>query len=658
MLSILESEHDEGLKDKDDAFMSVDAEVDAETDAEAGDESFLRSIIEDEDAEAKVGEGANPEAAQDDKPKGRKQMASRSQIWEHFTKVFDDKGLVKEGKCKYCGRPIQATTSINGTTAMRRHFGTCKRSPNKKMDPNQTTLQATPGDGINTWRYDAKKVRKAFAVMVMEDELPFAFGEKSGFRKFISVACPRFSPPSRRTCTRDTVKIYLDEKCKLKKFFKENCGSVCVTTDCWTSQQQDGYMVVTAHFIDEEWKYHKKIIKFIMVKGHKGKDLGKNLQRCLMEWGLERVMTVTVDNASNNDGSIVHLRKCMVEAKTSIAAGKFLHMRCAAHIVNLIVQDGLKEVELSIKRVRAAVRSIKNGTSRLVKFKELALEEKVKSKAFLNLDVCTRWNSTYIMLKAAITYAKVFTRYYEDDPLYALDLSEEKGGFGYPDEMDWENARKMAAFLAHFYDLTVRVSSSLHVTSNNFLFEVGNIHILVQNWMSSTDPLQKAMAERMKEKFDKYWGSWHENEKVKDKGPIVNERGKGKKKEKEEKEKENLNLLIFIAAALDPRYKLSDFTRLATLEIFGVESGEKVWYAVNKCVRELFEEYRVRLTTPEPTTPAIIQVTIEGGGASMMKELIASRLRQNNSGGSASSISELEKYLAEDSEDPDKKLTS
>ena len=214
----------------------------------------------------------------------------------------------------------------------------------------------------------------------------------------------------------------------------------------------------------------------------------------------------------------------------------------------------------------------------------------------------------------------------------------------------------MAAFLGHFYDLTVRVSSSLHVTSNNFLFEVGNVHILVINWMSSTDPLQKAMAERMKEKFDKYWGSWHENEKVKDKGPIVNERGKGKKKEKEEKEKENLNLLIFIAAALDPRYKLSDFTRLTTLEIFGVESREKVWYAVNKCVRELFEEYRVRLTTPEPTTPSISQVTIEGGGASMMKELIASRLRQNNSGGSASSKSELEKYLAEDSEDPDKKI--
>ena len=110
-----------------------------------------------------------------------------------------------------------------------------------------------------------------------------------------------------------------------------------------------------------------------------------------------------------------------------------------------------------------------------------------------------------------------------------------------------------------------------------------------------------------------------------------------------------------MVVALDPRYKLSDFTRLTTLEIFGAECGEKVLFAVNKCVRDLFEEYRVRLTTLEPITPAYSQVPLEGGGASMMKQLIASRLRQNNSGGRASSKSELEKYLAEDSEDPDKK---
>jgi hypothetical protein len=46
-------------------------------------------------------------------------------------------------------------------------------------------------------------------------------------------------------------------------------------------------------------------------------------------------------------------------------------MRCAAHIVNLIVHDGLKEVDLSVKRVRAAVKYIRNGGSRMLKFKEI-----------------------------------------------------------------------------------------------------------------------------------------------------------------------------------------------------------------------------------------------------------------------------------------------
>jgi hypothetical protein len=115
-------------------------------------------------------------------------------------------------------------------------------------------------------------------------------------------------------------------------------------------------MTVTASFIDENWKLHKKVIGFFLVKGHKGEDIGKNVLRCMTEWGLDSVMTITVDNASANDAGISYLRRYL--SKTNLASGKYLHMRCAAHIVNLIVHDGLKEVDLSVKRVRAAVKYI------------------------------------------------------------------------------------------------------------------------------------------------------------------------------------------------------------------------------------------------------------------------------------------------------------
>jgi hypothetical protein len=58
-------------------------------------------------------------------PKLRKPMAARSEAWEHFTKVLDSNGKVKEGLCKYCNRPIQATTAGNGTSSM--HWTCLKR---------------------------------------------------------------------------------------------------------------------------------------------------------------------------------------------------------------------------------------------------------------------------------------------------------------------------------------------------------------------------------------------------------------------------------------------------------------------------------------------------------------------------------------------------
>jgi hypothetical protein len=153
-----------------------------------------------------------------------------------------------------------------------------------------------------------------------------------------------------------------------------------------------------------------------------------------------------------------------------------------------------------------------------------------------------------------------------------MDLAEEKGGCGHPDEIDWQNARKMAEFLEHFYDLTCRVSSTFHATAHTFFHEIGEVQVLIQSWMDSEDDLQSAMGKRMKEKFDKYWGLWHtSNDHDKDDG-----KGRGRAKDKE-----NMNLLIFIAGCLDPRYKLSMYTKITIEEIFGEETGQLVWEAIN-----------------------------------------------------------------------------
>jgi hypothetical protein len=211
----------------------------------------------------------------------------------------------------------------------------------------------------------------------------------------------------------------------------------------------------------------------------------------------------------------------------------------------------------------------------------------------------------------------------------------------------------MAEFIEHFHDLTVRVSSSLHVTSNSFFHEISEVHLLIKSWMSSQDNIQVSMGMRMKEKFDKYWGVWHTNNKENEyvqEMESEKERGKGN-----EKDKENINLLIFVVAFLDPRCKLSIYTKIIVEEIFGEDRGQLVWAAINSCVRELFEEYKNIYAPTEVTTEVTDPSEAKGGRGGKLREVIAKRMKMTNYS-SSTMKSELEKYLTEETEDTDTKI--
>lgn len=97
--------------------------------------------------------------------------------------------------------------------------------------------------------------------------------------------------------------MYLDEK-KLQGWFARNAQRVSLTTDTWTSLHKVNYMCLTAHFIDPEWNLHKKILNFYPILSHKGIQIGEMIEKCLLDWGIDKLLTVTVDNASSNDTAV------------------------------------------------------------------------------------------------------------------------------------------------------------------------------------------------------------------------------------------------------------------------------------------------------------------------------------------------------------------
>ena len=70
--------------------------------------------------------------------------------------------------------------------------------------------------------------------------------------------------------------------------------------------------------------------------------MGKNIKMCLREYGIDGIFTLTVD--ISNGASIKFLQTITKDWKGTILEHKFLHIRCFAHILNLIVGNDLKKL--------------------------------------------------------------------------------------------------------------------------------------------------------------------------------------------------------------------------------------------------------------------------------------------------------------------------
>ena len=131
-------------------------------------------------------------------------------------------------------------------------------------------------------------------------------------------------------------------------------------------------------------------------------------------------------------------------------------MRCIAHVLNLVVTDDLKEASKSVKKIRESVRYIRNSPLRLRKFKEIYDFVGIESQCALSLDVPTRWNSTYLMLKTACLYERAFDKFEDQESSFRADLKDDVLEY-----TDWLYAKKMVDMLKLFYEMTKKFWFSL-----------------------------------------------------------------------------------------------------------------------------------------------------------------------------------------------------
>jgi hypothetical protein len=223
---------------------------------------------------------------------------------------------------------------------------------------------------------------------------------------------------------------------------------------------------LTAHFVDENWKLNSKILNFHhFPPPHSRLELAKVVYDFLVDWGIEgKIFSLTLDNASANDNMQDTLSKKLVNSNGLVCGGEFFHVRCCAHVLNLIVQDGLKWVAESLSKIRDSVKYVRATDGRRKAFSEYVSKHGIDkvSKVGLCLDIITRWNSTYLMLQVAIAHRRAFMDLALDDANYK----------SLPSDEEWERGAKICAILCPFNDITNLMSGSTYPTSNMHFMHV------------------------------------------------------------------------------------------------------------------------------------------------------------------------------------------
>lgn len=498
----------------------------------------------------------------------------RSVVWGYFELLPPGKDGRQRCKCRNCGTSYLYDSKF-GTGNMKRHLVNCL----KRVTCDTGPLLLTQFEGSmpsSAPKFDHEKFRELLTEAIILHDLPFQFVEWNGIRALLLQLCANLQLGDRNIVGVDCIAMHRREKAKVQTLLEETPSRVSFTYDLWSSLTSDGYICLTAHFIDKDWNFQKKILNFCFMPPPYGDIyIAEKIYNFLIEWGIdERLSTFTVNGA--NVAPIELLKGQLNSNKGLLCEGAFFHLDCCAHVINLIVKEGLIEIDYAIKKVRESIKYVKASRTRKQKFLECVNQLSLENKRGLRQDISTWWSSTYIMLESALYYRQAFLH------LQLIDSNYKDC----PSNSDWDNIEKIGKLLSVFHEIISVFANAKYTTANLYFPVVFSAYLKLREEMGSIDEYLRSMAALMFSKFEKYWSDCH--------------------------------ILLIIAVILDPRYKFS-FVEWCYKKLYD-DAGIVESIKVREKLFSLFSEYSsTNKLLPGPKTSTICDTAIYDGSLGNLK---------------------------------------
>ncbi|KAJ6125923.1 hypothetical protein N7471_010416 [Penicillium samsonianum] len=166
---------------------------------------------------------------------------------------------------------------------------------------------------------------------------------------------PGIEPPftSRHTLRDRIMQEFAIQRTNLKNELTLTCKTIALSLDIWTSQNHLPILGIIGHWLTDEFEYRERLLEFTELQGiHSGENLAIAVENMLIELSLEeKLISITGDNASNNEAMASELyfslsdRPRMEDAMPEpLYRGLDSYIRCLAHVLNLIVEDILRNL--------------------------------------------------------------------------------------------------------------------------------------------------------------------------------------------------------------------------------------------------------------------------------------------------------------------------
>ena len=238
----------------------------------------------------------------------RKKRKRSSTVWLHFDENQED----KTAECRYCDKIYASTFS---TTTMLKHLHA----------NHQEYLEST----------DTISIEDRILNWIIHSLVPFNCVNSEYFKLLFNEKVP-----SSATIWLQLSARFSEERIKMRKKLVKNTSLLSFTHDIWTGLNGRSYLGIITNYVDNNFQLRTHLIGMKEIESHSGKNIADLFCSTIQDFGIQaqKIGYITTDNASNNDTFFTEMGK-----KLKIKEPAEKHVRCMAHVINLVVKDFLNE---------------------------------------------------------------------------------------------------------------------------------------------------------------------------------------------------------------------------------------------------------------------------------------------------------------------------